>query len=53
MSDAASIVQALSDSGQHRSLANNRWSAAYDLLSQREREEASWLDILIPASFME
>lgn len=38
MSDAASIVQGLNDFGQHRSLVNDRWSAAYDLLLQKTRE---------------
>jgi hypothetical protein len=38
MSDAASIVQGLNDFGQHRSLANDRWSAAFDLLLQKKRE---------------
>jgi hypothetical protein len=40
-SDAASIVQGLNEYGQHRDFINNRWSAAYDLLLQKNREEAS------------
>lgn len=40
MSDAASIVQGLNDFGQHRSVVNDRWSAAYDLLWHKKREEA-------------
>ncbi|GAB7328950.1 hypothetical protein MBLNU13_g00820t1 [Cladosporium sp. NU13] len=40
MSDAASIVQGLNDFGQHRSLVNDRWSAAYDLFLQKKRGEA-------------
>ena len=40
-SDAASIVQGLNEYGQHRDFINDRWSAAYDLLLQKYREEAS------------
>jgi hypothetical protein len=38
-SDAASIVQGLNEYGQHRNFINDRWSAAFDLLLQKKREE--------------
>jgi hypothetical protein len=32
-------VQGLNEYGQHRNFINERWSAAFDLLLQKKREE--------------
>lgn len=40
-SDAASVVQGLNEYGQHRDFINDRWSAAYDSIMQKKRDEVS------------